>query len=109
MLEGGQATYSMPRAWHREARCFVEQTEDGEISCVERYSGHVGIKRRLHLRGLKNATVRFFPSARAKAKKVIMAANDLREENEKSLPYEAEEGGRCLAVRNITGDLMISW
>ena len=109
LLENGQATYSMSRAWHREARCFVEQQEDGEISCIERYSGHVGIERRLHLRGLKNGTVRFFPSTRAKVKKVIMAANDLREQNEKSLPYEAEDGGRFLTVRNITGDLLISW
>lgn len=108
-LENGVATCTMPRAWHREARCFVEQQADGEISCVERYSGHVGITRRLWLRGLKNATVHFLPELRPDAKQVIMAVNDLRPHNEQSIPYEREDAGRRLVARGVTGDLLISW
>lgn len=108
-LENGFATCVMPRAWHREVRCFVEQEEDGEVSCVERHSGHVGISRRLWLRGLKNATVHFLPEARFVAKKIIMAVHDQRPHNEESIPFEREDDGRRLVVRGVTGDLLISW
>jgi hypothetical protein len=106
-LENGQSTYSMPRAWHLEARCFIEQQEAGEVSCVERHSGHMGIRRRLQLRGLKNATVHFYREPGAE--KVIMAANDQRLSNTESLPYAVEDGGRRLVARGITGELLISW
>ena len=113
VLEAGQATYSMPRAWHHEARCFVEGQTDGEISCIERHSGQVGIERRLQLNGLKNATVNFYPPTHAKGKKVIMTGTLMTlsapERKDKSLPYEITEAGRRLIVRNITGELLISW
>ena len=109
VLEAGRSTYSMPRAWHHEARCFVAEQADGEISCVERYSGQVGVERRLQLGGLKNATVNFYPPAHAQGKQVIMMGNGQPEQTEKSLPYEATEAGRCLTIRNVTGELLISW
>lgn len=108
-LEDGFATWVMPRAWHREVRCFVEQQKKGEISCVERHSGHVGISRRLWLRGLKQATVHFLPELRPGAKKVIMTINDPRPHIEESIPYEKADGGRRLVARDVTGDLLISW
>ncbi|HVW59243.1 MAG TPA: hypothetical protein VHC48_04380, partial [Puia sp.] len=37
-LENGYSTYSMPTAWHRECRIFVEQAK-GILSCKEEYSG----------------------------------------------------------------------
>ncbi|MEI7733140.1 MAG: hypothetical protein WCO56_26445 [Verrucomicrobiota bacterium] len=106
-LENGDATYTMPRAWHREVRVLVEQKDDGELSCIERHSGHVGITRRLHVRGLKQATVHFYPET--SAKKVILAVNNLSTTNEKSVPHTVEDGGRRLVARDITGELLISW
>ena len=41
--------------------------------------------------------------------KVIMSANDNRPERIKSIPFETADGGRRLIVRNITGELQISW
>ena len=108
-LERGRATYTMPRAWHRECRCLVNQTADGELACVERYSGHVGITRRLHLRGLKDAEVHFLPEWPADESKVIMAANDLRPHRRESIPYDVEDAGRRLVARKVTGELLISW
>lgn len=108
-LEDGLATCVMPRAWHREVRCLVEQQADGEVSCVERYSGHIGISRRLWLRGLKDATVHFLPELRPAAKRIVMAVNDLRPHNEASIPFERADGGRRLVARHVTGDLLISW
>lgn len=110
-VEGGRASYVLPRAWHREVRVLVEQKTAGEVSCVERYSGHVGINRRLHVRGLKDATVHFYPETEADGSigRVLMAANDLSPYNESSLPYETADGGRRLVARGITGELLISW
>jgi hypothetical protein len=107
LLENGCATYVMPRAWHRECRCLVTQPTDGELSCGERHSGFVGIRRRLFVRGLKNADVHFLPEL--PGGKVIMAVNDNRPERINSIPYDVADGGRRLVARNLTGELQISW
>ena len=56
MLEDGASVYSLPKAWHRESRIFIEQV-DGMISCHEVHSGEKGIERRIRVTGLENATV----------------------------------------------------
>ena len=106
-MKDGFAHYTMPRAWHREVRCFVEQQAEGEISCLERHSGHLGIERRLLLKGLNNATVHFLPEN--PGARVIMALNRIVPHNEESLPFERQDDGRRLVIRNVTGDLAISW
>jgi len=105
-LEDGFSAYTMPRAWHREARCFVEQAEPGEVACTEVYPGHPGIRRRLRVSGLKGATVHFYPEDGGR---VIVAANDMRLHNTVSTPHSVEDGGRRLVARGITGQLLISW
>ena len=66
-LEDGRSTYALPRAWRRECRVFVDGQDEGQISCVEQHSGEIGVRRRLFLRGLQNATVRFYPEAGTEA------------------------------------------
>jgi len=108
-IENGYGTYATQRAWHSEVRCLVEQKEPGEISCNERVSEHMGIRRRLLLRGLKDATVHFYPEIRQPGRKPIMVANDARLHVEDSMPYATGEGGRRLTVGPISGSLLISW
>jgi len=111
-FEGGYSTYSMPRAWHRECRCFVEQAEVGEISCVERISEEIGIRRRLLVTGLKNGTVHFYPEIRPAGPPVRMESGRARTsffETEKQVAYAPEESRRRLVVSDVTGDLLISW
>jgi len=105
-IKDGYSQYTMPRAWHKEVRCCVEQTQASEISCVEYFSEFPGIRRRILIKGLRAATVHFYPEDQ---KSVIMAANDMRLHNRKSLPYSVEDHGRRLVARNITGNLLISW
>jgi hypothetical protein len=105
-LENHHAQYTMPRAWHRELRCFVQQEAAGEVACAEVHSGHPGIRRRLVLRGLRNATVHFLPE---RGTRPIFAVNDLRPHNDQSAPYETHDGGRRLSTRPVTGTLLISW
>jgi hypothetical protein len=45
-LEDGHSVYTPPRAWHKEVRCFVDQRESGEVSCVEAISQYPFIERR---------------------------------------------------------------
>ena len=102
----------MPRAWHRECRCFVEQAAEGEISCVEGISEEIGIRRRLWLSGLNNATVHFYPEARPAGPPVRMQTVQSRENplpGQDRIEYTSEESGKRLVVRNITGNLLISW
>ncbi len=61
-LHEGVAHYHLPRAWRHECRVFIEQT-DGTASAVEACPAQVGVTRRLWLRGLRQAIVRFFPVA----------------------------------------------
>jgi len=111
-FEGGHSTYSMPRAWHHECRCFVEQAEEGEISCVERISEEIGIRRRVMLTGLKSATVHFYPEIRPAGPPVRMEGGRAHAsffETEKQVAYVPEESGRRLVAHDIAGDLLISW
>ena len=111
-LENGHSTYHMPRAWHRECRCFVEQSGEGEVSCQERISEEVGIRRRLVLTGLAGATVHFYPEVRPAGPAVRMETGHSQGTNfdsEKRVAYEAVDSGRRLVARNVTGELLISW
>ena len=64
-MEDGHSTYSLPRAAHKEVRCLVDQSASGELSCVESIPEYPFIQRRLLLKGLKNATVHFYPETHA--------------------------------------------
>jgi hypothetical protein len=110
-LVNGAATYTMPRAWHRECRVFVEQAEDSLISCREQHSGHIGIKRRLHITGLREATVRFYPEpGRERSLQMLVSpqfpylVGDFRE----PIPCEARFG-HCVQIGPVSGELLISW
>ncbi|MHB1157029.1 MAG: hypothetical protein ACYC26_09330 [Phycisphaerales bacterium] len=59
-LIDGQSCHRFERAWRKECRVFVEQ-DQGLVSCTELVSSHfVGLRRRLLVTGLRNATVRFY-------------------------------------------------
>ncbi|MEG9430961.1 hypothetical protein [Terriglobus sp. ADX1] len=106
-LEDGHAVYTLPRAWHHEARVFVQTQQIGEVSCVEYYAGMTGFRRRTLIKGLKDATVTFLPEDK---ERVIFQVNDMRlhvEQN--SIPVTRSENGRRLTVHGITGSLFISW
>lgn len=118
-LKSGYSSYTMPRAWHRECRCFVEQAEDGQISCVEVPHEVIGLRRRFLLKGLKDATVHFYPELRPAGPPVQMAIDASRTwnlgylnesyGNFTTVRYSSEDSGRHLIVRGVTGVLRISW
>jgi hypothetical protein len=93
----------MPRAWHLECRCFIDQAEAGEVSCVETTSEEIGIRRRFLMKGLKGATVHFHPEVRPGGPPVRMENHNQR------IAYSTEASGRRLAADGISGELLISW
>jgi hypothetical protein len=110
-LENGHATYNLPKAWHHECRCFVEQAEAGAVVCQEQWSGEAGIRRRMLVKGLRNAMVRFCPEPDTDFTRLRMAANDPWPYVSDTLPFEREQTAGCLRLRisGITGSLLISW
>lgn len=109
-LDKGFSTYSLPTAWHRECRIFVEQ-EDGIISSKEIYSGEREISRRIQVTGLKNATVRIYPEEK-------ITEQNLRVYLNASYPWKTgqtvfKQGdaklGKHYIVENVSGDLVVAW
>lgn len=105
MIKGGVGQTIATRAWHRECRIFVDQKESGEISCNEKHSGEIGIKRRMKVDGLKNATVTFLPEPGTNPTFIkpegYWGKGQL-------IPTEKNSRGEVVG-RNITGSLFISW
>ncbi|OQB43219.1 MAG: hypothetical protein BWY09_00242 [Candidatus Hydrogenedentes bacterium ADurb.Bin179] len=110
-LDEGCSTYTMPRAWHRECRVFIDGQKDGKLSCREAHSGHYGVQRRLQVAGLEDATLRFYPDTSCDVNNVRIAVNS-------NYPYDAgkiklKEGdpkyGRHFIVENVTGQVNIAW
>ncbi|MCD4824239.1 MAG: hypothetical protein K8S55_06500 [Phycisphaerae bacterium] len=108
-LRGGTGEYRMPRAWHAECRCFVDQADDGELFCSEVFSGEVGVAGRILIRGLKNATLRYYGEPGSKAD-VTFRRPDMLYRDDLIIPHETVQHAphTYAVVRNISGDVMIS-
>jgi hypothetical protein len=109
-LSNGSSTYTMPTAWNRESRIFVEQPE-GTISCNELHSGQKGITKRFQVTGLKDATVRIYPEDHVSAGTIRVYVNS-------KYPWRtgqvtAKEGdakfGKHFVVEGVTGEVVVAW
>jgi hypothetical protein len=110
-LENGRSTYTLPRAWHRECRVFIDNQIEGLISCREEHSAEWNIRRRCRLTGLKNATVRFYPEGDSEHLKIQRNGNLPEVDNSGHDGYEKGDGrfGKHIVVQDVTGSLVISW
>lgn len=109
-MKEGKATYCLPKAYQEEARIFVEQN-DKIISCFGIHSGQNGINRRIGIKGLKNAVVRFYPPAN-------FSANSFKAFLNTGYPYktgqiegkkEDKYSGDYYVFEDITGQLIVAW
>lgn len=109
-LEEGCTTYFSGKSFHRECRVFVEQQEPSTLSCLERGSRYLEVKRRLQISGLKDATLRFFPEADCMDRKVTIT-RFIRQYDPapEPIPFTFDEEGKYLEVRAYTGALEIAW
>ena len=68
-MKNGASAYRFPKAFFEECRIFIEQ-KDGFVSCYEIYSAEKGITRRIGIKGLEGATVRFYPPRGTSVEKI---------------------------------------
>lgn len=108
----GETVWPHPPAWwHVECRVFVAQGEPTTVACDELPSIAHDVVRRIVVRGLRGAVVRFFPEG-GTADRVRILRNP-------SFPYlvgEFLEPRRCetpdglhLEVGPVSGDVLFSW
>lgn len=109
-LNNGHSTYTMPTAWSRESRIFVEQA-DGELSYKELHSGQKGVSKRFFVGGLKDATVRIYPEGHVTLESINVYLNARYpwKEGKIAVARADEKFGHCFEVKNVTGDLVVSW
>jgi hypothetical protein len=120
VFTGGRATISAegdalwphpPAWWHAECRLFVTQGEPTTLACDELPSIAHDVDRRLVLRSLKNAVVRFFPETGT--------VDRVRVLRSPTFPYLVGEflcprvldtpDGPVLEVGPVSGDVLFSW
>lgn len=109
-LENGYSTYSLPTAWHRECRVFVDQPE-GIVSSKEVHSGEKGISRRLRITGLNNATVRVYPDEEVTEEmfRVYLNAGYPYKTGHYAFKPGDPKQGKHFVIENVTGNLIVSW
>lgn len=109
-LDSGFSTYATPTAWHKECRIFVDQ-QDGIISCKEAYSGQREIRRRLQVKGLKNATVRIYPEDGIGDAHLQVFLNASYPWKKGRIDFKRgdEKLGYHFVVENVTGELGVAW
>jgi len=106
------AVYRMPKSWNKECRVFVEQKEDGVLVCHEETCEFRGAKRRLSVKGLKDATVRFLHEPGCeKSLEFILNSKGwpfITGDDPKPVKTESPDGS-FYEMKNVTGSLLISW
>ncbi|MBM4459391.1 MAG: hypothetical protein FJ011_16815 [Chloroflexi bacterium] len=113
-LIGGYSNYSFPRAWHRECRVFVQQQADSQLSCAEFCPlERKGLKRRVLVKGLVDATVRFYPESgfppTAFLKTPDRETGALPFNVRLPLKHGADATGEYVYLESFTGDVMFGW
>lgn len=111
VIENGLAVYHFPKAARFECRVFVEM-EDGALKCVEFCPTTPEVKRRLEVRGLKNATVRLRPEPGFEDKtRVLLDPRQAPFVDGEFLTPEPEPrfAGTVLTYRQVSGKILISW
>ncbi|WP_461107486.1 hypothetical protein [Spirosoma koreense] len=109
-LANGYSVYTLPKAWHRESRIFIDQT-DGIVSCQEMTSGVQRMKRCLRLTGLKDATVRIYPDEGVAEPGLHVYSNTGYPWKKNQTVFKSGDPayGRHYVVEHATGDLVAFW
>lgn len=111
ILERGRSTYSMPRAWRRECRVFVEQ-QRGQVACRTLSPSTVyGRRHRLLVSGLEEATLRFYhvPGSEGHLTMLLDPSWPFIRGDFLEPVAKCDRLGCYLEAVNVTGDVMITW
>ncbi len=109
-LDAGQSAYTMPTAWSRECRVFVEQ-ESGLVGCKEMHSGEVNISRRMEINGLKDAKVRIYPPTDITEDQFHAYVNAQYPWRKGAIAFKKGDPsfGFHYEIEEVNGTLVVSW
>jgi len=107
-LDDGATTYTMPRAWHRECRVFVDGQAAGRLSCIEQHSGQEGISRRFRVTGFDGATVRVYAPDTANVRLYINSGYPYQQ-GEVPAEKGAAQFGNHYILHDVKGTLTVAW
>jgi hypothetical protein len=109
-ISNHHSVYNMPRAWRSECRVFVKQEKESVISCIEYPPVSYIMHRRIQIKGLKNAEIRYYVEKDYENKTEILLNTEYPHIVGDSVKYELEKDdtGIYLVAYNITGTLLIS-
>lgn len=109
ILSDGAAHYSLPKSWNKECRVFVRQKE-GVIACWEIPPVEFGIKRKIGVSGLKDATLVVYPEADLENYYFCPGRSEYPD---KSKTYKSvlkqDSTGYYFEYKNINGSFVIAW
>ena len=102
----GHSSYRFDRAEHRECRIFVDQKENGVLSCREEPPVNVRFRRFIALRGLKDATIRFVSEKERECMATqVKYRSDTPIEDKRFTLVQDEKYGEYLYGEHIDGDV----
>ena len=113
-LVDGYTSYRLPRAWHQECRVFVQQKQDSLVACSDSCPlERRGITRRFLVRGLIEATVRFY----TEPSKPVTAFLKTADPDTGATPFNVrlpvrhgqDATGPFVYLEGFTGDVMFGW
>lgn len=109
LLVNNSATYYLPRSWNRECRIFVRQ-KDGMVSCWEIPPVEFGIKRKIGISGLKDATLIVYPEVDTANYYFCPGRNEYPDRS-KIIKSELQNDytGYYYEYNNLNGSFVMAW
>ena len=109
-VDNGEAIWRPAKSWRHECRLFAEGLSDGIISVKTSFAAYPGYEGRLQVRGLENATIRFFPpDGFDETVELVRHEWNFLGEDVVEAEWEDTPQGRCAVWRNISGPIFIAW
>ena len=110
-LIDNRTRYTMPRAWHRECRVFIDQADDEHVACHEVHAGMVEVRRRIRVSGLSHAILRFYHEPGSEnTVQMLRDPHPPYVHGDFILPEKrCDRLGNYLMADGLSGEVMISW
>ena len=110
IVDGKYAKYNLQRAWRHECRVFVENGAKTVMHAKDHIATAYGIKRRMVVEGLVDATVYVIPFSTPEKTTFLLNSNYPHFVSQTPFTYELVDSpfGKVYKLTGITGTLLIS-
>ncbi len=110
IVERDSAKYHMPRAWRYECRVFIDNKGKHKVHAKDHIATAYGIKRRIMVEGLDDATVYVIPYSTPEKTTFLLNSNYPHCVSQTPFSYELVDSvfGKVYKLEGLTGHLLIS-